>query len=181
MLQSHSRFGGEHTIDHCMTLCFEQERPCTRCIKRNIGHLCHDEPRDNDTKKTGRGSTVAGSTMDESESQQSQSDLAQRSLEQAGAAAAAATVAMRPPSFDGGASASAAGSGAGAGGGITSGPAGSLSRGSSLQQLVRPAQVSGIQPSGLRNSNMNQCRCSQRECSPSFHEPPHHYIIPEGS
>lgn len=22
-----------------------QERPCTRCIKRNIGHLCHDEPR----------------------------------------------------------------------------------------------------------------------------------------
>lgn len=23
-----------------------QERPCTRCIKRNIGHLCHDEPRD---------------------------------------------------------------------------------------------------------------------------------------
>ena len=23
-----------------------QERPCTRCIKRNIGHLCHDEPRE---------------------------------------------------------------------------------------------------------------------------------------
>ncbi|KAF2839608.1 hypothetical protein M501DRAFT_721909 [Patellaria atrata CBS 101060] len=22
------------------------ERPCTRCIKRDIGHLCHDEPRD---------------------------------------------------------------------------------------------------------------------------------------
>ncbi|KAF9633177.1 hypothetical protein BFW01_g4071 [Lasiodiplodia theobromae] len=22
------------------------ERPCTRCIKRNIGHLCHDEPRE---------------------------------------------------------------------------------------------------------------------------------------
>lgn len=27
------------------------ERPCTRCIKRNIGHLCHDEPRDADAKK----------------------------------------------------------------------------------------------------------------------------------
>ncbi|KAK2758344.1 hypothetical protein FQN54_004192 [Arachnomyces sp. PD_36] len=27
-----------------------QERPCTRCIKRNIGHLCHDEPRE-PTKK----------------------------------------------------------------------------------------------------------------------------------
>ncbi|KAF2432078.1 Zn(II)2Cys6 transcription factor acuM [Tothia fuscella] len=27
------------------------ERPCTRCIKRNIGHLCHDEPRE-PAKKT---------------------------------------------------------------------------------------------------------------------------------
>ncbi len=26
--------------------CAFQERPCTRCIKRNIGHLCHDELRD---------------------------------------------------------------------------------------------------------------------------------------
>ncbi len=23
-----------------------QERPCTRCVKRDIGHLCHDEPRE---------------------------------------------------------------------------------------------------------------------------------------
>ena len=23
-----------------------KERPCTRCIKRNIGHLCHDEQRE---------------------------------------------------------------------------------------------------------------------------------------
>ncbi|CVK94516.1 uncharacterized protein FMAN_03587 [Fusarium mangiferae] len=28
------------------------ERPCTRCIKRNIGHLCHDEPLDDDSKKS---------------------------------------------------------------------------------------------------------------------------------
>ncbi|KAM5359735.1 hypothetical protein ACJA88_015052 [Fusarium oxysporum] len=27
-------------------------RPCTRCIKRNIAHLCHDEPRDDDSKKS---------------------------------------------------------------------------------------------------------------------------------
>ena len=27
------------------------ERPCTRCIKRNIGHLCHDEHRETETKK----------------------------------------------------------------------------------------------------------------------------------
>lgn len=30
-----------------------KERPCTRCIKRNIGHLCHDEPRE--AAKRGRG------------------------------------------------------------------------------------------------------------------------------
>ena len=23
-----------------------QERPCNRCVKRSIGHLCHDEPRE---------------------------------------------------------------------------------------------------------------------------------------
>ncbi|KAI9804594.1 MAG: hypothetical protein M1833_006667 [Piccolia ochrophora] len=27
-----------------------KERPCTRCIKRNIGHLCHDEPREHAKK-----------------------------------------------------------------------------------------------------------------------------------
>ena len=30
-----------------------QERPCTRCVKRNIGHLCHDEPRE--PVKTAKG------------------------------------------------------------------------------------------------------------------------------
>jgi len=23
----------------------DEERPCTRCVKRNIGHLCHDESK----------------------------------------------------------------------------------------------------------------------------------------
>lgn len=32
-----------------------QERPCTRCIKRNIGHLCHDQPRESDTQKGKNG------------------------------------------------------------------------------------------------------------------------------
>jgi hypothetical protein len=27
-------------------------RPCTRCVKRNIGHLCHDEPRDPKKQKS---------------------------------------------------------------------------------------------------------------------------------
>ena len=39
-----------------------KERPCTRCIKRNIGHLCHDEPRE--TAKRGRGENEH-STADE--------------------------------------------------------------------------------------------------------------------
>lgn len=32
----------------CLLTCLRllKERPCTRCIKRNIGHLCHDEPRE---------------------------------------------------------------------------------------------------------------------------------------
>ncbi|KAI9804761.1 MAG: hypothetical protein M1825_001129 [Sarcosagium campestre] len=30
-----------------------QERPCTRCVKRDIGHLCHDEPRDPAKKPKG--------------------------------------------------------------------------------------------------------------------------------
>lgn len=119
------------------------ERPCTRCIKRNIGHLCHDEPREHDSKKP-RGSAAAGSTMDETESQ---SDIAHSAMDQSTSAAVAA--AMGAPSFDGGAAAAAAAAG------ITAGAAGSLGRGSSIQ-LVRPAQLSGMQASGLGRGNLNQ-------------------------
>ena len=28
------------------------ERPCNRCIKRSIGHLCHDEPRESYKSKS---------------------------------------------------------------------------------------------------------------------------------
>jgi hypothetical protein len=34
---------------HCRELTSDfhyQDRPCARCIKRSIGHLCHDEPRE---------------------------------------------------------------------------------------------------------------------------------------
>ena len=35
-----------------------QERPCTRCVKRDIGHLCHDEPREAARRSKGeRGHT----------------------------------------------------------------------------------------------------------------------------
>ena len=34
-----------------------KERPCTRCIKRNIGHLCRDEPRETAKRKSEPGSS----------------------------------------------------------------------------------------------------------------------------
>ena len=37
-----------------------QERPCTRCIKRNIGHLCRDEPRESDRKTKGEHRASVG-------------------------------------------------------------------------------------------------------------------------
>ncbi|RMZ74395.1 transcription factor [Pyrenophora seminiperda CCB06] len=33
-------------VNHACIYCRRSERPCTRCVKRNIGHLCHDEPRE---------------------------------------------------------------------------------------------------------------------------------------
>jgi hypothetical protein len=65
-----------------------QERPCTRCIKRNIGHLCHDEPRDSDSKKS---KSLAPSTIQDTASQPDKS--------QPGAGASGGRT-MRPPSFD---------------------------------------------------------------------------------
>lgn len=38
-------------VDHACVYCrrshmtCDEKRPCTRCIRRNIGHLCHDEPK----------------------------------------------------------------------------------------------------------------------------------------
>jgi len=37
-----------------------QDRPCKRCIKRNIGHLCHDEPRENHHRKSKSDPDSAG-------------------------------------------------------------------------------------------------------------------------
>ncbi|KAF2403590.1 hypothetical protein EJ06DRAFT_527197 [Trichodelitschia bisporula] len=36
------------------------ERPCTRCIKRNIGHMCHDEPREPAKKAKSESGAAAG-------------------------------------------------------------------------------------------------------------------------
>ena len=43
-----------------------QDRPCKRCIKRNIGHLCHDEPREGQHRKSKSEADQAG--VDESTS-----------------------------------------------------------------------------------------------------------------
>ncbi|KAI1766435.1 hypothetical protein GGR53DRAFT_464314 [Hypoxylon sp. FL1150] len=112
-----------------------KERPCTRCIKRNIGHLCHDEPRDPDSKKPKGSHGAAG--HDESELQPEPS---QNSIDQNAAA-------MAPPSFDG----------AGAGAAQTTKPgfgAGALGQANPLQ-LVTPNSVSGMQ-ANASNGNMNQ-------------------------
>jgi len=40
----------------------DSARPCARCVKRNIGHLCHDEVKDkhreNGTESTSQSPTV---------------------------------------------------------------------------------------------------------------------------
>ncbi|KAK3941778.1 hypothetical protein QBC46DRAFT_381956 [Diplogelasinospora grovesii] len=116
-------------------------RPCTRCIKRNIGHLCHDEPREPESRKS--KSIHAPSTVPDSEAQ---SELDRSVIDQNASA-------MRPPSFD--TSMSNAGPGPGQVAKTTSPfDAAALARGNPLQ-LVQPAPVSGIQANTL-NSNMNQ-------------------------
>ncbi|EGE09122.1 Zn cluster transcription factor Rds2 [Trichophyton equinum CBS 127.97] len=55
-------------VNHACVYCRRSGRPCSRCIKRNIGHLCHDKPREptkrvkNDTE----GTVAAPSVADES-------------------------------------------------------------------------------------------------------------------
>lgn len=69
-------------------VCCEQERPCTRCIKRNIGHLCHDEPREQENKKS---KSLAPSSVQDPTSQPDPGPSS--SINQNAGA-------MKPPSFD---------------------------------------------------------------------------------
>lgn len=112
------------------------ERPCTRCIKRNIGHLCHDEPRDADSKKAksvqSTQSIQTPSVVDETDAQ---SDMARSSI--------SSTMGPPPPTFD-----------------TTRQRAGSKSFGGVLGQgnplsIVQPGQVSGLQGNMLNNGNSN--------------------------
>ncbi|KAI0205437.1 hypothetical protein F4808DRAFT_232642 [Astrocystis sublimbata] len=118
-------------------------RPCTRCIKRNIGHLCHDEPRDPDAKKPKGSTPAAGAARDEPDSQ---SELSRNSIDRG-------TNALVPPSFD-------------ANGSQGTKPAfGPLVQGnpgsnSNQLQLVSPSPVSGLQAGTAGGNNMNQCAFS---------------------
>ncbi|KAF5598425.1 transcription factor [Fusarium pseudocircinatum] len=106
------------------------------CIKRNIGHLCHDEPRDADSKKAksvqSTQSIQAPSVVDESDAQ---SDMARSSI--------SSTMGPPPPTFD-----------------TTRQQRGSKSFGGVLGQgsplsIVQPGQVSGLQGNALNNGNSN--------------------------
>ncbi|OAA41312.1 hypothetical protein NOR_05390 [Metarhizium rileyi] len=124
-------------VNHACVYCRRSERPCTRCIKRNIGHLCHDEPRDADAKKPKNGKT-SSAPVDESDAQsQAPADVACSSI----------TSNMGPPSFDGMRQRSASGFGAGVLGQSNSMP------------LVTPSAGSGLQGNGLSSNgtgNANQ-------------------------
>ncbi|TEA13067.1 Zinc cluster transcription factor acuM [Colletotrichum sidae] len=115
-------------VNHACVYCRRSERPCTRCIKRNIGHLCHDEPRDADSKKA--KSSHATSVVDDSET--TQSDMARGSIDQSAAGSMGP-----PPPFE----RKHSGFGAGV-----------LGQGNPLH-LVSPGSVSGMPGNG---SNMNQ-------------------------
>ncbi|KAI2632325.1 meiosis protein SPO22/ZIP4 like-domain-containing protein [Hypoxylon sp. NC1633] len=101
--------------------------------KRNIGHLCHDEPRDPDSKKP-KGQHGAAE-HDESDLQP---ELSQNSIDQGAAG-------MQPPSFDGTGAAQRTKQGFGAG---------ALGQANPLQ-LVSRSPVSSMQANGS-GSNMNQ-------------------------
>ncbi|KAH8687537.1 transcription factor Zn cluster transcription factor-like protein Rds2 [Tricladium varicosporioides] len=108
------------------------ERPCARCIKRNIGHLCHDEPREPDTatKKPRKQHSNPAADDDDAAQDQPPSNAdggMNNSLEQTQEQSQESTLSL-------GTSA--------------------LSQGGPLQ-LVQPSPVSGIQANAL-NSSSNQ-------------------------
>lgn len=115
------------------------ERPCTRCIKRNIGHLCHDEPREGDTKKLKNGKPVTSAASVDDSDAQTPSDVARASV---------SSTMGPPPAFDGTRQRSSSGF---SGGGVI-GQADPLS-------LVQQGGGTGMQGNGLNSSatgNANQ-------------------------
>lgn len=109
-----------------------QERPCARCLKRNIGHLCHDERREADSATKKSKSHNSNSVDDEETSLEP--PQSQPSVENG----------MNNP-FD--QSADSAQENIGLGSSITQ---------SAPLQIVQPSPVSSIQANAL-NSNSSHC------------------------
>ena len=111
-----------------------QERPCARCIKRNIGHLCHDEPREPElaTKKSKsqHSNSVAEDGSPPDQLQSTIDNGMNNSNEQS----------QEQDSQDNGLGLDTT----------------ALTQGRPLQ-LVQPSPVSGLQASAL-NSSSNQCK-----------------------
>ncbi|RFU28019.1 hypothetical protein B7463_g8335, partial [Scytalidium lignicola] len=106
------------------------ERPCARCIKRNIGHLCHDEPREQDSSAAKKAKSQHSNSAEEDGTSpsgiQSSTDAGMRnSFDQS-----------QEQVQDGG---------------LGIGPT-TLSQSGPLQ-LVQPSPVSGIPPNALTNNN----------------------------
>ncbi|KAF4977570.1 hypothetical protein FZEAL_5941 [Fusarium zealandicum] len=120
-------------VNHACVYCRRSERPCTRCIKRNIGHLCHDEPREGESKKAKSVQSIqTSSVVDESDAQ---SDMARSSI--------SSTMGPPPPNFD----TTTRQRGAKGFGGV-------LGQGNPLP-IVQPSQASGLQGNALNNGNSN--------------------------
>ncbi|PHH89211.1 hypothetical protein CDD83_6483 [Cordyceps sp. RAO-2017] len=108
------------------------ERPCTRCIKRNIGHLCHDEPREADAKKLKNAKGVAVTAVDEPDP----SDAGRNPMPSAMGP---------PPAFDGPRQQPSSGAGYGA--------AGVLGQANPLSLVQQPPAATGLQADGLNNNS----------------------------
>ncbi|KAI1084000.1 meiosis protein SPO22/ZIP4 like-domain-containing protein [Whalleya microplaca] len=152
-------------VNHACVYCRRSERPCTRCIKRNIGHLCHDEPREADTKKPKGSHGATG--HDESEIQPEPS---RNSIDQSAAA-------MAPPSFNDSGTGQSTKQGFGAA---------ALGQANSLH-LVSPNQVSSMQ-ANASGSNMNQFGgfsdawlTAQNQFHDMHHYNPQYMLAPEVS
>jgi hypothetical protein len=124
-----------------------QERPCTRCIKRNIGHLCHDEPRDTDAKKPKPNQQPHPLQQHEAadDGHDSQSEIGRSSISSMG---------PPPAAFDGVKRRTSSGFGAGMLG----------QRGPLPTAIVQPNASAALQGTMLtgNNSNSNQCVSSHR-------------------
>ncbi|KAG4436690.1 hypothetical protein IFR05_007838 [Cadophora sp. M221] len=115
------------------------ERPCARCIKRNIGHLCHDEPREPEsaTKKVKSQHSNSAPEEDGSPPEPVQQGNVDNGMSNSFEQAAQTQVQSQDNNS------------------LTLGTAAlSQSQGGPLQ-LVQPSPVSGIQANAL-NSNSNQ-------------------------